>query len=253
MRLYALLSTVLFALPAAAQTSPSDRGAPVFPGPVARWSDVLRKEMPRHQRPVQFLEGDLDGDGVKEWIVVGEAEEGGEYGPSLSIFAPPKGGVGPELRWAQHMRDPELQVSGAMLSPMQPVGEVVVWVGAAPGSPGRSRFVVQIVGWTGEDFRPFVPETAEFESHGGFAIVPSLPPRAVDDLLVWTELRGPGTLVWDGNLYVWRRWRWDGTRYAVQYGVEVTEGRYTDPEAAGREAGAPGDMRRQIDRVANLP
>lgn len=219
-----------------------------------RYEDSLQKQLPRGQRLVQTLTADLDGDGSEEWIVVGEPTGGAAEGPSLSIFAAPKGKKAPELRWAQHLRDPKLRTSGAAIARMEPVGPVVLWVGAEPFHNGDSRFVVQAVGWVGEDFKPLVPETAEFRSQGGFAIVPAQAPQTGDSLVVWTYVRGENEQLYDLHRYQYRRWHWDGSRFAVENETHLTRAKLPTPDAAGKEAGANGpDLRRQIDRVAEVP
>lgn len=216
-------------------------------------AEALAAGLPRGQRLVQTLEGDLDGDGKTEWIAIGEPM-GTPEGVSIAIFAPPAKGGAPTLRFAQLLLGHGLQVAGAEVREVQPVGNVVVLVGAIPSRAGDSRFRLELYGWNGESFRPLVPEEAEFRSQGGFSIEPGAPPYEGDEIVVWTYIPDPDELLYDYHHYSYRRWRFDGLRFVVESLASETDEKLPDPDAAGRAAGAKRpDLRRQMERVAEVP
>ncbi len=214
---------------------------------------ALAAGLPPGQRLVQTLAGDLDGDGKVEWIAIGEPERNAGA-VSIAIFAPAKGKEGPELRFAQLMRGDGLEVAGAQVMEVKPVGEVVVLVGAAPHKGGDSRFIVDFYAWNGRNFRPIVPETAEFHSQGGFSIEPGAAPYEGDELVVWSYIRGDHEQLYDHHRYTYKRWRWDTVRFAAEVLESETNEAVANAEAAGKAAGAKRpDLRRQTDRVAEVP
>lgn len=261
---YVTLSLLCIAAPSAAIASPlgapAVRHAPsasILPppprvvGPVPEaHRPALSAGLPRGQRLVQTLIGDLDGDGKDEWVAIGEPT-GTADGVSIAIFAPPAGKKPPSLRFAQILMDRGLAVAGAEIQRVRPVGNVVVLVGAAPSRAGDSRFRLEIYGWNGTDFRPLVPEEAEFRSQGGFSIESG---DQGDEIVVWSYVPDPDELLYDFHHYTWRRWRFDGIRFVVESMTNHTEEKVADAEAAGRAAGATkADRRRQIERVAEVP
>lgn len=224
----------------------------VGPVPEAHWS-TLSAGLPRGQRLVQTLIGDLDGDGKDEWVAIGEPI-GTADGVSVAIFAPAAGRKPPSLRFAQIFMDRGLAVAGAEIQYVRPVGNVVALVGAAPSRAGDSRFRLELYGWNGTDFRPLVPEEAEFRSQGGFSIEPGESPEEGDEIVVWSYVPDPDELLYDFHHYTWRRWRFDGIRFVVESMTNHTGEKVSDADAAGRAAGAKKpDRRRQIERVAEVP
>ena len=216
---------------------------------------ALEEGLPRGQRLVQTLAGDLDGDGKPEWVAIGEPTGSGG-GVSVAIFRPAAGRRKPELRFAQLLQHPGIRVAGAEIRKVRPVGNVVVLVGATISRAGDSIFRLELYGWNGEYFRPLVPEEATFRSQGGFSIELSYapPPVDADEIVVWTYVPDPEEQLYDDHFYTYRRWRFDGLRFVVEDRTHYTETKQPNPAAAGRAAGAKEpDLRRRMERVAEVP
>lgn len=240
-KLFLLLSLIVVAGNASAAEVPK------------KYEPELQKALPGGQKVVQTLVADLDKDGKPEWIAVGEPDSSsGEV--SVGIFTPAQGKKGPELRFAQGLRDRLLSTAGATVMDLPLAGKVVVLVGAAPVPSGDSTFVVQMYGWTGSRFKPMIPERLTFRSQGGFAIEDVDPATPGKEIVAWSYERGEREQLHDHHVYEWNQWHWDGLRYTNWRENKKTETKMPNPDAAARAAGVKGgDLRRQMPRVATVP
>jgi hypothetical protein len=246
MRLLTFLLALGLALPAAAQKKQEELPE--------KWRDAMQERMPREQKIVQTLVGDVDNDGKDEWIAIGESTRLLAGTVSIGIFKPAKGKVAPELRFAQSFRGEGFERAGAVVRSIDPVGNAVVLVAAAPRIDGNSEFTLQIYAWNGERFRPVLPERLTFRSQGGFAIE-NVDKRAKGDEIVgWTFLQGPNEQLFDHHVYETKIYRWDGIRFVSPDFPSRTAEKMASPDDAAKSLGVTtGDLRRQMPRVAGVP
>jgi hypothetical protein len=124
-------------------------------------------------------------------------------------------------------------------------------VGAAPAA-ADSRFVVQLYAHSRGQFRPLVPEPAEFRSFGGFGFADVDPAHEGEELVTVSRLLGADERVADPHRYELTRFSFDGRRFVSGRTIRTPEP-LPDAEAATRAAGLPGDLRRALPRVAEVP
>jgi hypothetical protein len=214
----------------------------------------MQKQMPRGQKLVQTLTGDIDGDGKPEWIGVGEPTAKRDKFVSIAIFAPAAGKAEPKLRFSQWLELDNAKRAGAVVRKLAPLGNVVVLVASTAARTGDSQFIAQIYAWNGKRFRPMVPELLDFRSQGGFSIEDVDPSTKGDEIIAWTYVLGPNEQLFDLHRYAHKVYRWDGIRFVGPDRESRTAEKLANPEVAGRAVGSKlGDLRRQIPRVAEVP
>lgn len=224
-----------------------------------RWHDEMQKQLPHGTRLVQTLAWDLDGDGVQEWIGIGEPD-GTVPGGSVAIFTAARGKKGPEMRFSQRVlgdlaeANQQPTVVGGVVMPMPPAGDALLVVGARPMINGNSHFYVQAWAWNGERFRAIIPEQIAFRTQGGFAVADLDPKTEGVEVATWTFLHAPNEQLFDAHRYETKIYRWDGIRFTSPDWPTRTEERLASPAEAARTLGIQdGDLRRSIPRVAEVP
>ena len=231
--------------------------APAGKGPAIpdKWDAALQAGLPAGQVLAQKLAGDLDGDGKPEWVAIGEPKaEPGQV--SIAIFAAPKAGGAPTLRFAQWLKVERATRAGATIRRVKPVGNVVVLVAAAPEPGGDSAFLANAYAWIKDrgDFRPMIPEELQFRSQGGFAIEDFEPATPGDEFVAWTYLPEEGEQLYDHHRYAWKVWRYDGLRWSSDVREKQSADKFADPAAAAKAIGLKtGDVRKTIPGIAAIP
>lgn len=243
----------LLLLPLLAAASPHDEDFPAIPPAIPdAWIGFFEKAIPPDQKIGQTVVADLDGDGVEEWIVLGEPRQRGQTW--VHIYAPAVGTTPPKLAWRSPLYGDGYRTIRGFVTELRPFAQVLVVVQAEPFHNGDSRFRVQVIGWQTDMYRQLVPEPAEFRSQGGFTIERAKEDETSDTILVWTYLREPDELLYDYHRYEYNRYRYDGVRFVGQDHWDATRVKHPNPESAGKEAGASGpDLRRRIDGIAEVP
>lgn len=211
-------------------------------------AEELAAAMPRGQAIVQLFAAELDEEPGAETIALSEPTEGpGEL--VVTIF---DRGVKPAaVRFQQRIRGAGLSRVGGVVRRVEPLGPVLVVVGASPAS-ADSSFVVQLYAFTRGQFRPLLPAPAEFRSFGGFGFADVVPGSAGEELVTVNRLLGPGERVADPHRYEVLRFAWDGRRFVAGRTIRSPD-LLPDAETANRAAGLPGDLRRELPRVAEVP
>lgn len=211
-------------------------------------AEELAAALPRGQAIVQLFAAELDEEPGEETIALSEPTDGqGEL--VVTIF---DRSVQPAaVRFQQRIRGAGLARVGGVVRRVEPIGPVVVVVGAAPASVD-SRFVVQLYAFSRGQLRPLLPEPAEFRSFGGFGFADVLPSSPGEELVTVSRLLGPGERAADPHAYELLRFAWDGRRFVAGRTIR-TPVLLPDAVAATRAAGLSGDLRRELPRVAEVP
>ncbi len=209
---------------------------------------ALAHVLPSGQSIVQVLLADLDADGGAEGVAISEPSEGaGEIVVTILDLSVKPAAV----RFQQRLRGAGLARAGAVVRSVDPIGAVLVVVAAAPAT-ADARFVVQLYAFSRGQFRPLVPEPAEFRSFGGFGFSDVDPARPGEELVTVRRLLGAGERVADPHRYEVDRFSWDGRRFVSGRTIRPPE-LFPDAAAATRAAGLEGDLRRELPRVAEVP
>jgi hypothetical protein len=214
----------------------------------------IARGMPPHQHVVQTLRADLNHDGRKEWIAVGEPDKAHDRGVlSVGIFEDVKGK--PKLAFRQYLETKQATRAGAVVRDVPPVGQVVIVVAADPDADGNdSTFTLQIYGFHAGAYRQLLPEQPRFASQGGFTFEDRMKDAPGLELVVWTYLAGDGEATWDDHRYALDVFHFENGKWVGQDRRTFTDESFPTFEAAAKGLGIQGaDLRRQIPRVAEVP
>jgi hypothetical protein len=206
------------------------------------------------QRLVQVLHADLDRDGHKEWIAIGEPMKPKDAGKlSIAIFDEVKGK--PRLQFREYVMTKQCIRAGAIVRDVPPAGPVVVFVAADPDRVANdSTFTLQIYGKRKGHYQNLLPEQPRFASQGGFSFEDRKRDTPGLELVVWTYLLDEGEDITSPHRYALNVFHFQGGRWVGQDRRTHSEEKYASYSAAaqGLKIKNP-DLRRQIPRIDEVP